>query len=481
MLGHLASGIIEQGFPQVINIVDSPLTSLQEKHNMNSRIALACAFLLILLASNSVVIADKLSAEQQLAAKEQLGSAIFFDTTLSLNANQGCVTCHSPAAGWSGDKSGINAHGAAYEGSITTRRGNRKPPSAAYATASPVLHYDKQEELFIGGNFWDGRATGEKLGNPAADQAQGPFVNPVEHALPDSACVVYKVCGANYPVKLDDVWPGACDINWPADVQAVCSVQGATVALLEQEQTKVKKAYDYVGLAIGAFESSPAVNAFTSKYDYYLAGLVDLGKEEKQGMELFRDKGKCAACHPMEPGENGEPPLFTDYTFDNLGTPRNPENPWYTMAKEFNPDGTKWVDKGLGAFLAGRSEYKQYAQQNYGKQKVPTVRNVDKRPDNTFVKAYTHNGYFKTLKGLVNFYNTRDVKPACKNPMTSEADALTQGCWPAPEITANVNTEELGDLKLTEAEEDAIVTFMKTLSDGYVPPQGVAALKPGRR
>jgi cytochrome c peroxidase len=61
--------------------------------------------------------------------------------------------------------------GAVYEGSISGRFGNRKPPSSAYATSSPILHYviEKKEALFIGGNFWDGRATGEKLGNPAAD------------------------------------------------------------------------------------------------------------------------------------------------------------------------------------------------------------------------------------------------------------------------------------------------------------------------
>ncbi|KPJ90523.1 MAG: cytochrome C [Gammaproteobacteria bacterium SG8_11] len=439
---------------------------------MYNRVVFACALLLV---SDGVLKADNLEP------KQQLGSALFFDRSLSLNDNQACGDCHSPAAGWTGDLSEINAHGAAYQGSITTRFGNRKPPSAAYATNSPIFHFDKQEELFIGGNFWNGRATGEKLGNPAADQAQGPFLNPMEHALPDSACVVYKVCGANYPVKLDSVWPGACDIRWPSDIKAACKTDGATVELAKADRAKVDKAYDNIALAIAAFEASPTVNAFTSKYDYYLAGLVKLSQQELRGMELFKDKGKCAACHPMEAGENGEPPLFTDFTFDNLGTPRNPENPWYRMPKQFNPDGAEWVDAGLGAFLAERSEYKQYAQENYGKQKVPTVRNVDKRPSSNFVKAYMHNGYFKTLKGLVNFYNTRDVKPVCKNPLTTEAEALKQGCWPAAEISDNVNKEELGDLGLTEAEEDAIVAFMKALSDGYAPPEGVTVLTPGQR
>jgi cytochrome c peroxidase len=445
---------------------------------MNCRIALACA---LLLGCDGVANAEEPSTKKPLAAKAQLGSAIFFDRTLSLNTNQGCVDCHSPSTGWTGDKPDINAHGAAYQGSITSRLGSRKPPSAAYATNSPVLYYDTQEKLFIGGNFWDGRASGETLGNPAADQAQGPFINPVEHALPDSACVVYKVCAANYPVTLDSVWPGACNINWPSDANTTCKTEGATMALPTGERAKVNKAYDYVGLAIAAFEDSPLVNAFTAKYDYYLAGLVELSEEEKRGMALFKEKGKCADCHPMELGENGESPLFTDYSFDNLGTPRNPENPWYTMSKELNPDGVEWTDKGLGGYLAKRADYKQYADENYGKQKVPTVRNVDQRPDTKFVKAYMHNGYFKTLKGLVNFYNTRDVKAPCKSPMTNEADALAQKCWPAAEITVNVNKEELGDLKLTDAEEDAIVTFMKTLSDGYVPPQGVTVLTPGRQ
>jgi cytochrome c peroxidase len=78
-----------------------------------------------------------------------------------------------------------------------------------------------------------------------------------------------------------------------------------------------------------------------------------------------------------------------------------------------------------------------------------------------------HNGYFKTLKGVVNFYNTRDVKPACSSAWVTEEEALRIGCWPAPEVQENVNTDELGNLGLTPAEEDAIVAFMETLSDGY--------------
>ena len=99
---------------------------------------------------------------------------------------------------------------------------------------------------------------------------------------------------------------------------------------------------------------------------------------------------------------------------------------------------------------------------------MPTLRNVGLRPDDGFVKAYGHNGYFKTLKDIVHFYNTRDVKDTCKDDLTA-AQALAADCWPAPEVPQNVNTEELGNLGLTDEEEDAIVAFMKTLSDGYQP------------
>ena len=88
----------------------------------------------------------------------------------------------------------------------------------------------------------------------------------------------------------------------------------------------------------------------------------------------------------------------------------------------------------------------------WGKQKVPTLRNVDLRPSPDFVKVYGHNGFFKSLKDIVHFYNTRDVE-----------------MWPPAEVPMNVNTDELGNLGLTSDEEAAVVAFMTTLNDGYVP------------
>jgi len=410
--------------------------------------------------------------DEILTDEEQLGKSIFFDNNLSINLNQSCASCHGPEVGWTGPDESINAAGAVYEGSIPGRIGNRKPPSVAYATQSPIFHMDKKG-TFIGGNFWDGRATGERLGNPAADQAQGPFLNPLEQGLPDSACVVYQVSTGSYPVSFEEVWgTGVGAINWPGDVEAVCATEDTTVTLSDEDRVRSNQAYDQIALSIAAYEASPEVNAFTSEYDLSKGGNAKLSKQEQKGFALFQGKAGCKACHPS----TGKEALFTDFTFDNLGVPRNPDNPFYSADAVWNPDGFDWVDFGLGGFLGSRSDYAGYADANAGKHKVPTLRNVAKgsceaEPDNPdcIVKAYGHNGYFKSLEGIVHFYNTRDVKPTCADLFTSEADALTQSCWPAPEVAENVNTDELGDLGLTSDEEAAIVAFLKTLSDGYLP------------
>jgi len=405
------------------------------KQNHRKTILSFAPFLLALVATQGAI-------AQPLTPEEELGKLIFFDISLSINGNQSCAVCHGPGAGWTGPISDVNQGIAVYEGSIAGRFGNRKPPSAAYATVSPIFHYlARGTGFFVGGNFWDGRATGEKLGNPAADQAQGPFLNPLEHALDEPKNVVELICAGAYGDLFTQYWG-----------DAVC------------DAANIDDAYDKVALSIAAYEASSEVNAFSSKYDAVLAGKATLTRQERRGRGLFSGKSKCNLCHTIP----GRAPLFTDFTYSNLGVPRNPENPFYQQV-DFNPDGFDWVDPGLGGFLETRDEYADAAVENLGKQKVPTLRNVDKRPEPGFVKAYSHNGYFKSLKGIVHFYNTRDVKPRCANDFTTEAEAMSQGCWPAPEVSDNVNTLDMGNLGLSDAEEDAIVTFMKTLSDGWIP------------
>lgn len=391
--------------------------------------------------------ANEMTAQQppQLTAKEQLGKILFFDTNLSSPPGQSCATCHGPAVSFTGPDSKTNETTVVYLGALEPRFGNRKPPTAAYAGASPKLHRD-EEGTFVGGMFWDGRATGWELGDPLTEQAMGPFLNPLEMNMPDDKAVVQKVLESDYVDLFEEVW-------------------GAGSLTMDD----VKGTYERIARALAAYERSAEVNPFNSKFDDFwrktrAAGLdleamteenwetykgYGLDDDEVQGLMLFHTQGLCSQCHVLT-SENGNPPLFTDFTYDNLGAPPNPDNPFYVQEKEFNPDGNSWVDKGLGAFLEGVEEYRQYAQENMGKYKVPTLRNVDRRPTPDFVKAFFHNGVFKSLKEVVSFYNTRDVEGAG---------------WAEPEIDSNVNTEEMGDLKLTETEEDLVVLFMKTLSD----------------
>lgn len=362
------------------------------------------------------ILVFSLGAAAELTPLEELGRVIFFDDNLSTPHGQACAACHAPEVGFTGPISDINAHGGVYPGAVHVRFGNRKPPAAAYNVLGPDFHYDEIEGLYVGGQFWDGRALN------AVEQAKGPFLNPLEQNNPHAKQVIVKIRNSDYAVFFQEVF------GWGSlmDVEA---------------------AYQHVAEAIAAYERSEEVSSFTSKYDAYLAGLASLTEAEMSGLALFEGQGNCAACHISQPGPNGEPPLFTDFTYDNLGSPKNPENPFYGMPPHFNPDGEAWIDYGLGGVLGLPEEM--------GKMKVPTLRNVAKVPYEGFVQCYLHNGVFKSLYEVVDFYNTRDV-----------------GSWPPPEVPENVNHDELGNLGLSEQDVDDIVAFMGTLTDGYLPEPG---------
>lgn len=240
---------------------------------------------------------------KELTPKEELGRRFFFDASLSTPEGQACSACHLPTAGWTGSDSNVNEKFAIYTGALKPRVGNRKPPTAAYAGFSPRLHRD-EEGTFIGGMFWDGRAAGWTLDDPLAEQAMGPFINPLEMNMADKKSVILKVIESDYAGLFLQIW-GADSLDAENDIDGT---------------------YERIARSIAAFE----------------------------------------------------------------------------------------------------------------------------RPFEGFVKAFTHNGYFKTLKEAVSFYNTRDTEGAE---------------WPPPEIAENVNVDEMGDLGLTPEEEDLIVTFVKTLSD----------------
>jgi cytochrome c peroxidase len=212
-------------------------------------------------------------------------------------------------------------------------------------------------------------------------------------------------------------------------------------------QTQIDLNYDRVGLSIAAWEASKEVNQFTSKFDAYLQGKASLTAQESLGMQLFDGKGECYDCHTID-AQNGVPPLFTDFSYENIGVPKNPLNPIYWT----NPN---FVDMGLFEFLSTSTniDWKSKAESNRGKFKTPTLRNVAK------MKRFMHNGVFTSLEQVVHFYNTRDVKGAGWNGQP----------WGTPEVDFNlINHAKVGNLKLTAQEEAAIVAFMRTLSDGFI-------------
>ncbi len=334
--------------------------------------------------------------------KTALGQTLFNDTNLSLNRTMSCASCHDIGHAMVDSRPG-NAIGAS-RGDDGVALGDRNAPTAAYAAYTPAFHFNSREGLYIGGQFHDGRAKDLKA------QAKGPFLNPLEMMMPDESSVIERV-------KEDSTL-----------VERFKSIYGGNI--FDNDLT----AYDALAESIALFEMSPLFAPFDSRYDRYLAGDADLTPLERQGLALFESKALCSACHPATT-ENGSQPLFTDYTYDNLGVPAN------TALR--NENGVSAVDNGLGSMVNDTSLN--------GAFKVATLRNI------AVTGPYMHNGLFKDLKTVVHFYNTRDVDGAV-NPETNST-------WEAAEVDATKNVAELGNLGLSEAEEEAIVAFLKTLTD----------------
>jgi cytochrome c peroxidase len=347
--------------------------------------------------------------------KVVLGKLLFSDSTLSKPAGQSCASCHAPEAGFADPRSDLPVS----PGALPWRAGNRNTPTLAYARYSPGMYYDATIPLWFGGFFMDGRAAS------LLDQAKQPFLNPLEMNNPDKASVVASVKASGYANLFER-------------------------AFGEGIFERTDEAYDKIAEALVAYQSSSEVQRFSSKFDFVRQGQARFTEAEQRGLDLFKDKekSKCSICHDIEPLEDGTPPLFSDYGYDSVGTPRNPANPFYGMPAEFNPQGLDWVDLGVGRTLGDPTMN--------GKFKTPTLRNI------ALTAPYMHNGVFKTLREVLDFYNTRDVKPT----------------WAPPEVPETVNKTEMGDLKLTDAELADLEAFLLTLTDGYVPQPSEAGLSP---
>ncbi len=370
-----------------------------------------------------------ITGQSNLTPKELLGKMIYFDANLSEPVGrQACASCHLPDNGYTGFASlplGGQFSGAVAgigEGAFPGRFGNRRAPSAAYATFSPTFRMIEDNE-FKGGLFWDGRATGLRLGIPAAEQALGPFLSYAEQNHPTSLDVLNKLKSPTYQEIWQQVW-------------------GSPLYTSNQQQIELN--YDRVGLSIAAYEASKEMNPFSSKYDAYLRKETDLTKEEKEGLALFNNDGKCFRCHLSE-GTAANPPLFTDFEYYNLGISKNPQNPYYAVNASF-------IDKGLGGFLeaSGNAAWRSAAKNNMGKFKTPTLRNIAKGNN----KRFMHNGAFTSLEQVVDFYNTRD-------------DSKSSNRWPKPEYDDNLQKGWMGNQGLSKRQVNAIVAFMKTLNDGW--------------
>lgn len=427
----------------------------------------------------------------------QLGKALFFDTSLSTPTGMSCATCHNPDAGFTNPVSGINQRLGPVPGAVVGRFGNRKPQAVSYARFSPQgpPQIDPRDNRYVGGQFWDGRA------RDLREQATMPLQNANEmnntaHLLGSPEKVVYK-------------------IRYGKNSTLFKQVYGADI--FSQPTARV---FDLAVQAIAAWEASPEVSPFTSKYDAYLQGRASLTPEELDGLHLFTGSlsgrpggpraaknAQCTTCHAISP-DGTRPDIFSRFTFRNVGFPKNPANPYYTQTDKksnplgYNPLGFNWVDYGLGSnfypaqgLAAGDLAHGDPLGID-GVFKTPTLRNVDKRPTFDFVKAYGHNGFFKDLKQVVHFYNTRNLTtvPGEVIDFTRPNPYLGlrgRPLWPTPEVASPKTLENpaghrdgpglhIGNLGLTPVEEDHIVAFLKTLSDGFFtrPPGGNAPAAP---
>jgi cytochrome c peroxidase len=443
-----------------------------------------------------------------------LGKLELFDETLSVDRNMACSFCHMPYVGFSGPIPSVNLGPVAYPGSVQYRFGKRKPQEYSYSPFFPVLHHNQAQGAFFGGNFWDSRATGYRLQSADAEQAQRPDVDPDEMGFPDVACTVFRLSQSRYRALFEQVWGnGSFDIKWPHNTEEICETpRGAAVlgssntpvALSSEDRARANWAFDHFAQAITAYEGSPDISAFSSKFDAFLAGNYKFTPDETAGYKLFDGKANCNSCHldgrgttltaaqkPDKSAAASTAPLFTCFGSANLGLPRNPSDAYYYETKpdsfKFtpNPSGFHFLDLGLGLFLKSLSgnnpdsDWIQFAPTSNGQMQTATARNAAMTPPGCttepgqgklFQKAFFHNGYIKSLKELVHFYNTRDKyayavqSGHCPAGTTEKVD-----CWPQPEVPQNVD-RTFGNLGLTDKEETQIVVFLQTLTDGYTRP-----------
>ncbi len=343
-----------------------------------------------------------------------------------------------------------------------------------------------------------------------ADQALNPMPNIVEHNK-QRLEVCLQVASSKYAPLYEQVWGEPID----------CSDEEVDVSAPDVDwEMEFDISFKRLMLAVCAWQHSADLNSFSSIRDlalyaelaclepsgdygaYYnpdvcvhedyldspgVFPLVGLTEQENYGHDLFYatrfaplPNGKfsnCAFCHadnPVVPGpgikDTGDEPLqiYSAQDYHNIGTPANPEIP------DLNSDDPL-LQPPLSEGIKNHSDPDVPGLHPPGFFRTPTLRNVDKRKDNDFIKAYTHNGWFKSLESLVHFYNTAFIPGAtaqsfgitqCEGAVT-EKEALQNNCWPEPEFGDGPSAVPflVGNLGLTLEDEAAIVAYMKTFTD----------------
>ncbi|GGD33319.1 methylamine utilization protein MauG [Malaciobacter pacificus] len=348
------------------------------------------------------------AATSNQAVKENLGQALFLDANLSKNRTMSCATCHNPSAGFVDDRDNGVAKMASL-GDDGKSLGDRNAPIAAYAKFSPKFHFDEKNKVYKGGQFWDGRA------NTLEEQAGGPPLNPIEMGMASKEEVVERLKENSYYVSTfkelygDNIFE---DLN---------------------------KAYNAMTEVIATFERTEQFSPFDSKYDKFLRGEYDLTVLEDLGRTIFfsNNNNSCINCHVLKV-EDAPMETFTNYEYHNIGVPIN--------EALRSKNGVKEIDKGLLANPLVNDEAQK------GKYKVPTLRNI------AVTAPYMHNGVFKDLKTVVEFYDKYNNKDRTINPETGKP-------WREPEVKETISLDDLKAKKLTDRKVEALVAFMKLLTD----------------
>ncbi|NGY06343.1 cytochrome-c peroxidase [Solimonas terrae] len=372
-----------------------------------------------------------------------LGAKLYFDSSLSASGRQSCASCHDPAHAYTTPDGGRIQRG----GANLDQPGLRAVPSLRYTLRrvpvwSKEYQRDETERLLeldsvpVGGLGWDGRF------DTLRTQAAFPLLALNEMGNADATAFAARLARVPYIDELRQVF-GADALATP------------------------ERALATVGLALERYEiENPEFAPYSSRYDDFLDGKLALSEQEQRGLALFvaPDKGNCAACHTATRGANGAHPLFTDFSFQVLGVPRNP-----AIAANADP---AFHDLGLCGPLRSDQRARRYC----GMFKTPSLRNVATR------RAFFHNARFDKLRDAVGFYATRDSDPARWYP---QRDGVVQRYDDLPqELRGNVDHVDAPfspsarpRAALSDADIDDLVAFLGTLTDRDV----AAAIPPPAR